>query len=93
MKNRELNHFIFQLALVSLEILDPELFNHLRQGSDNFDKLAGIMQNIMSFGASSRDISRHLCLWDIMVALGFGLNVLICISKLMLYRTEFLSIS
>jgi len=72
-----------------LEIVDPELFAHLR--SKNLSAELYAFPSILTFCACTPPLAQVLHLWDFLLAYGVHLNVLCVIAQLFLMRDELIS--
>ncbi|KAG8839693.1 hypothetical protein FRC18_008413 [Serendipita sp. 400] len=72
-----------------LEVLDPELFNHLQ--SKGLHALLYAFPSVLTLCAGTPPLDQVLQLWDFLLAYGVHLNVLCIIAQLFLIRGDLMS--
>lgn len=82
-------HTGLDLVDLILEITDPPLYQHLRSKLLTANLYA--FASVMTFNACTPPLSEVLCLWDILMAYGAHLNLLMVIAQLVMMRTALLA--
>jgi len=78
-----------KLLDICLEIIDPELYDHLTKNQLTAEIYA--FSSILSFSACTPPLQELLCLWDFLFAFGVHLNIIFVISQMIIIREELLN--